>query len=410
MSAHAPTLRQDVKLIGLISVSHGLSHFFQLVIAVLFPLIRADLGVSYAQLGAVMALYFTVSALSQTLAGFVVDRFGPMRVLYGGLVLCSLGILVAGWAPNYYFLFLAAALAGAGNSVFHPVDFSILNARVAPARLGPAYSVHGFLGAVGWALAPLFSYGLSALYGWRMALVAAAALGGIMIAALWLGGVASGQGAPGKAVPRERSTLRGDVGVLLQLPVVLCFLYFVLTAAALTGIQTFGVSTLVAMYSAPVGVASSALTAYLFASGLGILGGGYLAARFRREDIVAALGVFCAALATLVLALGVVPISGLAPLLGAAGFLYGLSSASRDLLVKGATPPGATGKVYGFVYSGIDVGQMVMPVFFGWMLDHGHPEAVFYATFVALALAVFTVLRLPSRERLRKARPLAAGG
>lgn len=400
-------LRQDVKLIGLISVSHGLSHFFQLVIAVLFPLIREDLNVSYAQLGAAAALYFTASGLSQTCAGFVVDRFGPLRVLYGGLALCSLGILAAGLAPNYPFLVLGAGLAGIGNSVFHPVDFSILNARVAPQRLGPAYSAHGFLGALGWTLAPAFAYGLSTLYGWRIALLAAALLGFAMIAGLMLGklGVEPVKAAqPRKPAP---TSLKQDFRVFLQVPVLMCFLYFVLTAVALIGIQTFGISALVALYSAPVGIASSALTAYLFASGVGILGGGYLAVRFQREDRVAAFGIFSSALAVLVLATGVLPLDWVAPVLGAAGFLYGLSSASRDLIVKGATPAGATGKVYGFVYSGGDVGAMAMPVFFGWMIDHGKPEAIFYVTFIALTLAVFTVLRLPGRRRIQAAAPAA---
>ncbi len=392
----AATLRQDATLIGLIAIAHGLSHFFQLVIAVMFPLIREDLGVSYAQLGAASALYFTTSAIAQTFAGFVSDRFGPVKVLHGGLALCALGILIAGLAPGYAWLLAGAAIAGIGNSVFHPVDFSILNARVTPARLPVAYSVHGFCGAMGWTLAPAFAYGISTLYGWRAALLSASVLGVVMIVALLVGGIGR---EPERVAQARRSapatSLSADLQVFMQTPVLMCFLYFVLTAVALTGMQTFGVSSLMGLYSTSVGEASTALSAYLFSSGVGILGGGYLATRFRRADRVAALGVFSSSLVALVLALGIVPLPALAAAMALGGFLYGLSSASRDLIVREATPKGSTGKVYGFVYSGLDLGQMVMPVFYGWMLDLARPDAVFYVTFFGLGLAVLTVLRLP---------------
>ena len=176
MEATVRTLRQDAKVIGLISVAHGLSHFYQLVIAVLFPLIKTDLGVSYAALGATTALFYVVSGLCQTAAGFMVDRYGARRVLIGGLALCSAGVLLAGFAQHYAMLVAAAAVAGVGNSVFHPADFAILNARVDQKRLGYAFSFHGFAGTMGWALAPVFSYGVSALYGWHTALMLSAAV------------------------------------------------------------------------------------------------------------------------------------------------------------------------------------------------------------------------------------------
>ena len=184
MHAAARPLREDVKVIGLIASAHSLSHFYQLVIPVLFPLIKADLGVSYAELGAASALYYVMSGVCQTLAGFAVDRFGARRVLVGGLALCSGGILLAGLAHAYPVLLLAALIAGVGNSAFHPADFAILNARVDSARLGYAFSFHGIGGNLGWALAPLFSGGLAAVYGWHATLLAAASLGVVMIGVL----------------------------------------------------------------------------------------------------------------------------------------------------------------------------------------------------------------------------------
>ena len=398
MSAATSTLRQDVKVIGLIAVAHGLSHFYQLVIAVLFPLIKQDLGVSYAALGAATAVYYTVSGVCQTLAGFAVDRFGARRVLLIGLALCSLGILLAGLAQSYAMLVVAFFVAGLGNSVFHPADFAILNARVDARRLGYAFSFHGIGGTLGWALAPAFGYGLAALSDWHTALVAASALGAVMILLL----LANGDAVPGAARARASAvaptSLRQDLRVLSATPVLMCFLFFLLLSAALIGVQNFGVAGLVSLYDAPVALASSALTAFLIGGAAGILAGGTIAGRARRHDRVAAAGLLASALAVLLLASGVLSQALIAPMLAIAGFASGLTNPSRDLLVRDATPPGASGKVYGFVYSGLDVGAMATPVLYGWLLDRALAAGVFYTVFAVLLATVATVLYLPSRS------------
>jgi len=391
-------LRRDVKVISLIAVAHGLSHFYQLVIAVMFPLIKEDLGVSYAALGAATAAYYTVSGICQTLAGFAVDRYGARRVLLLGLGLCSLGILLAGLAQSYAMLVVAFLVAGLGNSVFHPADFAILNARVDAKRLGYAFSFHGIGGTLGWALAPAFSYGLSALYDWHTALITASALGVIMVGLILVNSDAVPGAARGRAqVAAAPTTLREDLRVLTATPVLMCFLYFLLLAAALIGVQNFGVAGLVALYDAPVALASSALTAFLIGGAAGILTGGYVAGRARRHDLVAAGGMLASGCAVLLLASGTLSLAFVAPMLALAGFASGLTNPSRDLLVRGATPPGASGKVYGFVYSGLDVGSMATPVLYGWMLDRALAAGVFYAVFATLLLSVATVLYLPAR-------------
>ncbi|MDX1375684.1 MAG: MFS transporter [Burkholderiales bacterium] len=398
MTAATTPLRRDVKVIGLISVAHGLSHFYQLVVAVLFPLIKDDLGVSYAALGVATAVYYTVSGVCQTLAGFAVDRFGARRVLLIGLALCSLGILLAGLAQSYAMLMIAFLVAGLGNSVFHPADFAILNARVDASRLGYAFSFHGIGGTLGWALAPAFGYGLAALADWHTALVAAAALGVVMIVLILASTDAVPGAARGRAQPAPAPTrFADDVRVLAAPAVLMCFLYFLLLAAALIGVQNFGVAGLVALYDAPVALASSALTAFLVGGAAGILTGGYVAGRTRRHDLVAAGGMLASAAAVLVLASGALSQALLAPMLALAGFASGLTNPSRDLLVRGATPPGASGKVYGFVYSGLDVGSMATPVLYGWMLDRALAAGVFYTVFAMLLLTVATVLYLPTR-------------
>ena len=393
-------MKNDATVIGLISFAHGMSHFYQLLLAPLFPFIKDELGVSYAALGFLVALFYTLSALLQPLAGFVVDRYGARSVLLGGIGFLIVGAFVQGIATNYAMLALGAALTGIGNSVFHPADFAILNARVSPPRLGYAFSAHGVVGYIGYAVAPLFSVSIGAAFGWQAALLTGAAVGLGLLMLLFL----NSKHLHIEAHPAAtKSSLRTDARVLLAWPVVLCFVYFTVFAAGLAGLQSFGVSAMVEQHRVAATAASSALTAYLVSAAVGILAGGFVAARASRHDLVAAAGLAVNALAVLVIAMNQVPGAALPAALAIAGFASGMVAPSRDLIVRASTPPGATGRVFGFVYSGLDVGSFATPVFYGWMLDHSLPQGVFYTVFAFTALAILTVLQLPGR------RPVAVG-
>lgn len=390
-------MRNDATVIGLISFAHGMSHFYQLLLAPLFPFIREELGVSYAALGFLVALFYTLSALFQPVAGFVVDRYGARSVLLGGIACFVAGTALMGFSASYATLAIGAALTGIGNSVFHPADFAILNARVTPKRLGYAFSAHGVVGYLGYAVAPVFSVAIAASYGWHAALLAGAGLGVALLLLLAL----NSKYLQIEAQPRKESaSLATDAKVLLAWPVVLCLLYFTLFAAGLAGLQTFGVSGLVEQYKLAATSASSALTAYLVSAAAGILAGGFVAARATRHDLVAAGGLAVNAFAVLMVAMGQVPNAALPLVLAIAGFASGMVAPSRDLIVRASAPKGAEGRVFGFVYSGLDVGAFATPVFYGWMIDHGMPQAVFYAVFVFTAAATLTVLQLPGRSIL----------
>jgi len=392
MSAAADSLRQDVKVIGLVALAHGLSHFYQIATAVLFPLIKDDLGVSYAALGSTVALYYIVSGICQTLAGFAVDRYGARRVLFAGLALAVTGALLAGMAQNFPMLVAAAVVGGLGNSVFHPVDFSILNARVDKARLGYAFSWHGIAGYLGYAAAPAYGIAMASAFGWRGALLGAAAIGAAVVALLAF------QGTTLQAAPVRQRHAGSALDALRQAPVLMCFGYFVMIGVGFIAIQTFGIATMVSLYGVNVALASAALTAFLLGGATGIFFGGFLAVRATRHDLVAVSGMAASATLMLVLASAWLPAAALPLLLGAAGFAGGLTNPSRDLIVRASTPPGSTGKVYGFVYSGLDVGSMLTPVIFGWLLDRGQPAAVFYTVVAVLAVSILTVLQLPGRR------------
>lgn len=382
-------MRNDAKIIALISFAHGMSHFYQLLLAPLFPFIREELGVSYAALGFLVAVFYTLSAVLQPLAGFVVDRYGARAVLLGGVAFIVIGVLVQAFATSYALLALGAALGGVGNSVFHPADFAILNARVSPQRLGYAFSAHGVVGYVGYAVAPVFSVSIGAAFGWQAALAAGAGLGVALLVLLFL----NSKSLQIETRPKKTS-IATDARVLFTAPVVLCFLYFTVFAAGLAGLQSFGVSAMIEQYGVAATLASGALTAYLVGAATGILAGGFLAARTSRHDFVAAAGMGVSAAAILAIAMQAMPGAALPAALAIAGFASGAVAPSRDLIVRASTPPGAAGRVFGFVYSGLDVGSLAMPVFYGWMLDQHVPHAVFYTVAAFSVAAMLTVLLL----------------
>jgi MFS family permease len=398
MSTAAASLRTDAKVIGLVAIAHGLSHFFQLVLPPLFPLIKDEFGVSYATIGAVMAVFYTVSGVTQTAAGFLVDRIGARVILLVGMALVAAGAIVAGLAPSFPWLFVAAVIGGLGNSVFHPADFAILNARVTPARLGHAFGVHGIVGNVGWIAAPVFVFPIAQAYGWRVAVIAAGALGLLALGVLATQRHLGGARARAQAATRAGAGLQADVQLLASWPILTCFAFFSLYAVTLVGFQTFSTAALTQLYDVPLLLAASALTAFLAGGATGILAGGFIAARTDRHAVVAVAGMLVPATVAFVIASGGLPAGALVPVMTVAGFGFGTIGPSRDIIVRGIAPEHARGKVYGFVYSGFDVGGLVGPLLFGWFLDHGRPAWVFAGAAIIMLIAIPTVVGVGRRS------------
>ncbi|MCC6609299.1 MAG: MFS transporter [Burkholderiales bacterium] len=398
----ASSLRTDVRVISLVAVAHGVSHFFQLTIPPLFPLLKAEFGVSYVALGSVMAVYFAVSGVMQTVAGFAVDRYGARPMLIGGLVLAALGIALAGLAPSFEWLYGAMVIAGLGNSVFHPADLALLNAKVAPRRLGYAFSAHGIAGYLGYAIAPLMSVGIAHVWGWRGAVVAAGLVGAVVVAFIATQHVLAAGTRLTHRPAEGASGLRGDVRLLLSTPVVLCFAFFLLFSMAQSAWQTFSTTALTQMYSVDLVLASSALTAFLIGSAIGVAFGGVAAVRTDRQRTIASLGMLGSAAATLGVGTLALPLPLVMPVAALAGFAAGSVAPARDILVRELTPPGARGKVYGFVYSGLDLAFLAAPLALGSLLDRGAPHMVFVSGAAFMVLSVPTVLLLGQTAAVRR--------
>jgi len=396
MSTAVSGLRQDAQVIGLVGFGHAVSHFFHLILAPLFPWLKEAFTLSYAELGFLMTVFFIVSGIGQALAGFVVDRFSARAVLYFGMSCLLLSALTLSVAQNYPMLLAGSMLAGLGNSVFHPCDYTLLNKRVTGARLGHAFSVHGISGNLGWAAAPVFLAGIASIAGWRVALFAAAFIPATVLLLMvvyrdLLQTELAGHDAHAAAGGAPAVDLLG----FMKSPAIwLCFAFFVINAMALGGIQSFSSTSLRDLYGMPLTWATTGFTAYMLASAGGMVVGGFAASRFARPERIIALALAASGVMGLLIAAAVVPALFAVVLMGGVGFGAGVAGPSRDLLIRAAAPKNATGRVYGVVYSGNDIGLAISPLLFGAMMDGSHPAWVFVLIGGFQFLAILTATRV----------------
>jgi MFS family permease len=395
-TATLPTLRDDARLIGLVGLAHAISHFSQLILPPLFPWLRDAFGVSYTQLGAVLTVFFVVSCVVQAASGFLVDKLGPRPVLFAGLAMLGLAGFGYAAAQSYWMLLACAVVAGVGNGVFHPVDYTLFNRKVAPRRLGHAYSVHGITGSLGWALAPAFVVPLAMAFSWRVALAGAGAVAAVVLLILWVN-----RGALSLDVAAARKATAGDAAgnefAFLRIPAVwMCFGFFFFYAMALSVVQTFAPAAAGRLHAVPVGLIAICLTIYMVASAAGMVVGGFLASDASRCERIVGAGFGAAACIAIVLALADFVPTLVPVLFGGMGFVAGIAGPSRDLLVKRATPADASGRVYGVVYAGLDIGQAIAPLIFGRLMDHGQ-----YAS-VLVGLAVVQGVLIASAFSVRR--------
>jgi FSR family fosmidomycin resistance protein-like MFS transporter len=405
--AHAATLNNlggarpenEWLTIGLVGTAHAGSHFYQLVMPSLFVYWASAFGLDFAKLGLLMAVFFTISCIGQVAAGFMVDRIGPRPVLLAGMALFVVAALVLAGANGYATLMLAAIIGGIGNCVFHPADFSILNHRVSPNRLGHAFSTHNLTGTLGWALAPIYVVGLAQLFGWRAAVLAVALLMALILVALIWGKDAllvAGTREQNRTQQTQASVQATAVpaGVLETLKKLLsspalwgAFLFFICATIALSAVQNYTIPLMGSIYGMSAVAAGTVLSGYMAGQIVGMIAGGFLVNATAKTEYVIFLSLIAAAAMFALLASGMVPLMLAAVTMIAAGFFAGLSAPSRDMLIRKVTPKQSIGSVYGLVYSGLDVGSALGPVIFGLMLDAGFRSGPWVGAAVAFIVA-----------------------
>lgn len=393
LAAPAP-LRQDAEVIGLVGIAHLVSHFGQLLLPPLFPWLKDAFGVGYAQLGFVMTIFFVVSCAVQTVSGFLVDRFGPRPILFGGLLLVAAGAFGFAASPNYAVMAACAVIAGTGNGVFHPANYTLLNRKISATRLGHAYSVHGVTGSLGWAVAPLLVVPLAIAYNWRVALAAGGGVALAVFLLLWFKRSAL------ELAPAKRPAATGAVAAegnfdFLRIPAVwMCFAFFLVYAGVLTGVQAYAPQAARHLHDVPVAVAALCVTVFMVCSAGGVVLGGFLASDPSRCERVVGVGFGTGALIAAALSFATLPAAVIPALFGAMGFASGIAGPSRDMLVKRSTPENASGRVYGVVYSGLDVGQAIAPLIFGALLDRQQWHGVWLVVIASQLLLIASAFRV----------------
>ena len=419
-SPAAPALRQDAAVIGLVGVAHSVSHFSQLLLAPLFPWLKDDFNASYTQLGLLLTIFFVTSTGVQAASGFVVDRFGPRPVLLLGLSL--LGLAALGYANSHSYTMLAASavVAGIGNGVFHPVDYTLLNRKVHKSRLGHAYSAHGITGTLGWALAPALMVPVALAGGWRMAMLCAAGVAFAVLALLWWqrgrlaletdtslpGALAPSSGAT--AAPSALPAAEGPFDFLRIPAVWMCLLFFLLYAVVLSAVQSFAPEAARQLHAVPVQLVAACLSIYMLCSASGMLLGGFLAADPARCERVVGVGMGLAAV--IALSVAYLPIApAMVPVMfGLMGAVSGTAGPSRDMLVKRSTPENASGRVFGVVYSGLDIGQAIAPLVFGRLMDLHQYRSVWVGLAAVQGLLIVSAFNVRRVRRVARAVQVAS--
>lgn len=406
------TLRDDATIISLVGFAHGTSHFFHLMLPPLFPFFMAEWGLGYAAVGVLMSIFFVTSSIGQAVAGIWVDRYGAHRVLFAGIATLSVSGLLVAVAPSFGFLMFAAFVAGAGNSIFHPADFALINRRVSAQRLGHAFSVHGLSGNLGWAAGPVLMVAVASAAGWRAAGFAAAVVGVMALSLLvWkrhllryeLSQVTRVVGGTSAATTSSGSVSYGEI---LRHPMVwAAFAFFFLATFGFGALQNFAPSLLQKSFNLSLGAATSALSTYLVGGACGLVLGGFLAKPGNQHEGYVAIAFGCGAIIALSFAVFAYPAWVVLPLMALMGFAVGIAGPSRDLLVRTATKArlgeGAFGRVYGLVYSGLDVGLALAPIAFGMMLDRQLVTPVFVGIALSFTLAIaaaWTIARIARAE------------
>jgi MFS family permease len=384
-----PIFGRDAAVNTLIGAGHFLSHFYVLCLPPMFLVWQKAFDVSFAELGLSVAVMSIATAVLQTPVGFLVDRWGARPFLVGGTLLMSLSIAAMGLATSYWQVVLLSLVSGVGNSVIHPADYAILAGSVGRERMGRSFAFHTFTGNVGMAAAPPVVAALLLVTDWRSTLILVGLLGlPVVLMILWQSRILKDQGGRREAAPKAAAS---GASLLLTRPMLLFFAFFLFSAMSSAGIQAWLITVLHQVRGITLEAGSTALTGYMVGASAGILLGGWVADRTQR--LLGFAVVLTIVAAAIILAVALLPLDDLliVAALFAAGLFVGASRTPRDMMVKDAVPPGQIGKVFGFVSSGLPLGQALTPVPFGFLIDAGRPDLVLVLVATILLVSLFFI-------------------
>ncbi len=401
MEAVAGFPRREVQAIGLIGFAHMLSHLYWLALAPLAPSMIDEMQITAVDWGLALGAFSVTTGIFQTPMGLLVERVGGRRVLIGGLLLTAVSVFAIGAiASSYWSLIILMAIAGIGNSVFHPADYSLLNASISEKRIGRAFSLHNFSGQIGFIVGPILTVALEPFLGWRGAIMVLGVIGMIMTVLLIIyGGTAIIEG---NKVKKQSPILDSLRDLVTSKPVMLFFIFYVCSSLGNFGVTQFSVLAFQPMYGLEKVAVVVALTAYQIGTLILIIPGGMLADKVERYDIIMLAGFGVAAASTYLVGTGVMPFWLVVGTLCLAGVMRGGVNATRDVAVRRVIEHLPVGTVFAFVSTGFTVGQAFGGAIYGYLFDNFPPNYIFYVSALFMMIGASTVLL---NKGTRKASP-----
>jgi MFS transporter, FSR family, fosmidomycin resistance protein len=386
-----PIRPAESRLIAGVCAAHMMSHYYMLMLAPLLAFIRDDFSVSYTELALALTVFNVVSGTLQTPVGFLVDRIGARPVLLAGLFLSSASFAIAGIVGSFWVFVAMYGVAGLGNTVYHPADYSLLSRHTPSVRIGQVFSFHTFAGMVGSAIAPATLLYMQSQFGWRGAYIGSAIFGLLVLIALIAQPEPADEAKSRTAAKAQTGTADTGWRLLMSPPILLNLAFFAMISLMGSGLNTFLVVALGALHATPPAIANMALTSVLAMSAAGTLVGGILAGRTSRHATVAASGLTIGGIVTALVGFFDFGPVLLVIIMGFSGFCAGITYPSRDMLVRAVTPPGAFGRVFGFVSTGFNIGASIAPIMYGMLMDRNEPRAIFFVSAAISLLCVSTV-------------------
>ena len=273
-----------LRVLTALSSSHLVNDMMQSLILAMYPVLKGEFSLSFAQIGLISLTYQLTASLLQPLVGLFTDRRPQPYSLPCGMTSTLIGLMLLAFAPSFGVVLLAAAFVGIGSSIFHPESSRI--ARLASGgQHGFAQSIFQLGGNAGTAIGPLLAAAVIVPFGQRsVAWFGLAALLGIVLllqVSRWYSThhmSASARKRPVVAAPYPRNVVMGAIAVLL---VLIFSKYFYLA-----GISSFYTFYLMDRFGLSVQSAQTHLFYFLLASAVGTVLGGPIGDRIGRKPVI----------------------------------------------------------------------------------------------------------------------------
>jgi FSR family fosmidomycin resistance protein-like MFS transporter len=379
--------------VWVVSIGHALTHWYPATFYLLLPLIGAELGLSYSQIGSILTCQFAAGAISNIPGGIFVDTVGRKGLLMAvALFWIGFPYLLMGFSHAYWMMLACATLLGIGNNLWHPTAIPWLASRF-PERKGLVMSFHSMGGNVGDAVAPLVVGALLAVLDWRN-VVLVNVLPGIVMSVLilvYIGRIHNAEKAAGrKSAPAGVSRLKGFMTLLTDRAVVTLSIGSTFRTITQSALLTFlPVYLAREMGYSPIWI-GAAMFSLQAAGFIAAPIAGYLSDTIgRRQIVVSSMTMTAVVILAMAFAGGTIWFVLLVAVLGF--FLFAVRAVLQAWLLD-AAPPNLGGSAIGIMFGAQAVGAAIGPICAGLLADRYGIMAAFYflaATIVVANLMIF---------------------